>query len=444
MHDQAGPGACGRHAVVVGGGIGGLLAGLVLRRRFERVTIVERDRSSERPAPRRGAPQGRCLHMLMAEGLRVIEALVPGSSAQLERAGAVPFDVGAEAALRLPAGWLPRVPGSGITMLACSRELLEHTLRARVRAVPGLRLVEGRTVRGLRAEGGRVIGVRVDGGEPPPGGEPVDEAAELTVVATGARSALARWWAALGLPPVPRTVVEARHHYVSRWFEIPAGFDDGWKLLSITPAPGVPWGGAIFAAEGGRWGMVLLVPRQEPVPTSDAELLGACERLVDRRLYDALASARPLSPIVRHEHTDSRLEHFERVAGWPEGLVIVGDAVCMLDPYFGLGMTACARGIAALAEHRFGEPTACHRFQQRLAVLDDAPWRLVTAGTLADEPGDAYYRRSLLHLAPRSPELTRVLLRRMHLLDPPDALERPEVVALVKELLARSARERAN
>jgi 2-polyprenyl-6-methoxyphenol hydroxylase-like FAD-dependent oxidoreductase len=429
-HDHA---ACGRHAVVVGGGIGGLLAGLVLRRRFERVTIVERDRWPAVPGPRRGAPQGRCLHMLMAEGLRVMEALVPGLRAELERAGAEPFDVGQQAALRLASGWLPRVPDAGVEMLACSRVLLELRLRARVLAAPELRLVEGCAVRGLRVAEGRVTGVLMAGR-----GEPL-EPAELTVVASGARSALPRWWAALGLPPVPSTVVVSRHHYVSRWFEIPAAFDGGWKLLSITPAPGVPWGGAIFAVEGGRWGMVLLVPHGEPVPTTDAALLRGCLRLVDPRMHEALAGARPLTAIVRHERSDSCLRAFERVLGWPEGLVIVGDAVCELDPYFGLGMTACARGVAALADHAWGEPDACHRFQARLAERLAGPWQLATGGT---EPGGSQYRRSVLWLAPGSPALARVLLRRMHLVEPPDVLERPEVVALVRSLLARGAVDR--
>jgi 2-polyprenyl-6-methoxyphenol hydroxylase-like FAD-dependent oxidoreductase len=365
--------------------------------------------------------------MLAAEGLRVIEALVPGVSAELRRAGAEPFDVGSAGALRLPSGWLPRVP-AGIEVLACSRALLEHVLHTRVRAQSGVRLVEGRAVRGLRVAGGRVIGVRVDGG-----GEASGDA-ELTVVATGARSALGRWWGELGLPAVEATMVEARHHYVSQWFEIPAGFDGDWKLLSITPAPGVPWGGAMLAAEGGRWAVVLLVPRGEPVPLGDAELLDACTRLVDRRLHDALVGARPLSPIVRHEHTDGRRAWLERVEAWPEGLVVVGDAVCALDPYFGLGMTACARGVATLAEHAWDEPGAARAFQRALGRVVDDPWRLTTG----DVPVDAaavLQRRRLLHAAPRSPEVARLLLRRMHLVDPPEAIDRPEVGALLDAAL---------
>lgn len=430
MVDQAG--TADRHAVVVGGGIGGLLAGLGLRRWFSRVTIVERDRSADAPAPRRGAPQGRCLHMLMAEGLRVVEGLVPGVRAELVRAGAVPFDVGSGGALRLPTGWLPRTP-AGIEMLACSRALLEHVLLQRVRVEPGVRLVQGRTVRGLRAAGGRVIGVRVE-----PGAEPVDDAT-LTVVASGARSALGRWWAELGLPPVAETVVEARHHYVSRWFETPASFDGGWKLMSIAPAAGVPWGGAIFAAEGGRWGMVLVVPKHEPVPCTDAELLDACMRLVDRRLHDALVGARPLSPIVRHEHVGSRLAHLERVPEWPPGLAVVGDAVCTLDPYFGLGMTSCARGVAALVDHGWDEPGAAQAFQRRLAAIVEAPWRLANDDVPAD-PRAASHRRSVAAVAPQSPALARLLLRRMHLLDPPEAVDGPEAVALVRAAMGASGR----
>lgn len=424
-HDRAGP--AGRHALVVGGGIGGLLAGLGLRRRFSRVTIVERDCWPATPAPRRGAPQGRCLHMLAAEGLRVIEGLVPGVTAELVRAGAEPFDVGSAGALRLPSGWLPRVP-AGIEMLACSRALLEHVLHARARAEAGMRLVAGRAVRGLRVAGGRVVGVEATEGE-------ALEDAELTVVAAGARSALGRWWAALGLPAVEEAVVPAQHGYVSRWFEIPAGFAGGWKLLSITPAPGVPWGGAIFAAEGGRWGMVLLVPRGEPVPRDDEALRRACARLVDRSMAEALAEARPLGPIVRHEHTDSRRTFFERLEGaWPEGMVVVGDAACSLDPYFGLGMTACARGVAALVEREWDEPGAAQAFQRELGRIVDVPWRLAT-GDLPPSVVGALHRRRLLHAAPRSPELARLLLRRMHLLDPPDAIDGPEVRGLVDAVL---------
>ena len=46
----------GGHALVVGGSMAGMLAARVLSDHFERVTIVERDRFPEQPAPRKGVP----------------------------------------------------------------------------------------------------------------------------------------------------------------------------------------------------------------------------------------------------------------------------------------------------------------------------------------------------------------------------------------------------
>lgn len=418
------------HAVVVGGGIGGLLAGLALRRRFERVTVLERDRWPEAPVPRRGAPQGRCLHMLAAGGLAEMESMLPGWTDALMREGATPFDVAAHARVRLRGGWLPRAP-VGITMLACSRGLIEQRLRRRAEQLPGLRLCPGHAVRGLLGDAGRVLGVRV---RRPAGGELGEVPAALTVVASGGRSALTDWWDALGLPPIERTKIPSRHRYVSRWFEIPPSFDGSWSLLSITPAAEAAGGGLIFQAEGGRWGVVLLIPRDRAAPTTDEEFLAEGTRLADPAFYEALRGARAVSRIVRHEHTDNERLHLERVSAWPEGLVVVGDAACTLDPYYGLGMTACARGVAALAEAD-PSPTGASQLQRAVVARTEAPWRLATEAEHLD-PMTAYHRRRVLELAPRCAALARVLLRRMHLLDPPGVLDGPEVVALARQVAA--------
>ncbi|HWR47293.1 MAG TPA: hypothetical protein VN327_06725 [Pseudonocardiaceae bacterium] len=52
------------HAVVVGGGMAGLLAARVRANHFEQVTLVERDTLPERPQSRKGVPQGRMLHSI--------------------------------------------------------------------------------------------------------------------------------------------------------------------------------------------------------------------------------------------------------------------------------------------------------------------------------------------------------------------------------------------
>src|SRR4029077_19797333 len=68
----------GRHAVVIGGSMAGLLAARVLAEHFDRVTVLERDRYPEGPAPRKGTPQARHAHVLLGRGQLILQDLFPG------------------------------------------------------------------------------------------------------------------------------------------------------------------------------------------------------------------------------------------------------------------------------------------------------------------------------------------------------------------------------
>ncbi len=66
------------HAVVIGGSMAGLLAARVLSDRFERVTVVERDRYPEGFENRKGVPQARHAHALLPRGFMIMARLFPG------------------------------------------------------------------------------------------------------------------------------------------------------------------------------------------------------------------------------------------------------------------------------------------------------------------------------------------------------------------------------
>ena len=57
----------GRHAVVIGAGMGGLAAAKALSPYFEQVTALERDALPDNPAPRPGTPQDRHIHGLLPD-----------------------------------------------------------------------------------------------------------------------------------------------------------------------------------------------------------------------------------------------------------------------------------------------------------------------------------------------------------------------------------------
>ncbi|HSH01615.1 MAG TPA: FAD-binding monooxygenase, partial [Anaerolineae bacterium] len=88
-----------QRAVVLGGGLAGMVAAKVLAGHFEEVVVVERDVYPEGDVARPGVPQSPQLHGLMVAGLRALEGIYPNFVAELEGAGVVMSDSVAETSL---------------------------------------------------------------------------------------------------------------------------------------------------------------------------------------------------------------------------------------------------------------------------------------------------------------------------------------------------------
>src|SRR6266540_1171107 len=72
----------GDRAVVLGASMAGLLAARVLADSYAQVTVIDRDELPETPMHRRGVPQGRHVHALLARGRQALEELFPGLTAE--------------------------------------------------------------------------------------------------------------------------------------------------------------------------------------------------------------------------------------------------------------------------------------------------------------------------------------------------------------------------
>jgi 2-polyprenyl-6-methoxyphenol hydroxylase-like FAD-dependent oxidoreductase len=424
------------HCVIIGGGIGGLLAAHALAGRFKRVTICERDRyppalNFPAPPPRRGAPQSRCLHLLLAGGAAAFDDLMPGWKEEAIALGATAFDPSADTALWLSAGWLPRTP-SGITAFACSRPLIESVLRSGLARKPTVQLRCGQKIVGLLYSRG---GEKVNGVLLAAAGEPA-LLANLVVDASGSGSMLPRWIARLPsgvASPLNKIVVETGKHYVSRWYHLEPRDSPDWHCLAVAPAAGTALRSAMMLhVEGNRWGVVLLAPASEPLPADDVAFLDFVADLADGDLRKVLHRARPVSPIYRYGPTSSRMMHYDRMTDWPAGLVAIGDSVCRLDPYFGLGMTTAARGavlLKAYLNRQDGRASPGLEFQRALAALNIQPWRLATG---RDFDGrvcvhDRMHLGRLHEKALSSPDVAHALVAVQQLVRPAETLE--QVVA---------------
>jgi 2-polyprenyl-6-methoxyphenol hydroxylase-like FAD-dependent oxidoreductase len=424
--------------VIIGGGISGLLAGHVLARRFKRVTVLERDHYplSKRPAApptRRGAPQSRCLHLLTAAGVAAFDRLMPGWSKEIVALGGIRFDVSADAALQVSEGWLPRSP-SGIFTYACSRSLAEEVLRRGLARKSNVRIEEGQKVLGFHSRplGQGMVGVRV--ADQQCAGETA-LFADLVIDASGTGSALAQWIDQLlngDESPVPKTVIDSQMTYVSRWFHLDQKDAPDWCCLSAAPTKQAPSRAAIMLrAEEDRWGVALLALNSTLLPSNDAGFLDFTANLCDGELHSVLSRATPVSPIHHYGRCSNRMLHYDRLNVWPEGLVAIGDSVCALNPYFGLGMTAAAHGALLLGMHldqNGGEMASTHAFQKELASVNAAPWQIATLRDPDGRPlaNDRTLLRQLYEAAPASPEITHALLAVQHMLLPLGALTEVE------------------
>ena len=447
------------NAVVIGGGIAGLLAARVLVDHFEEVTLIERDQLPTRPERRPGTPQGAHQHVLLLRGLQIVERLFPGFRQEAIAMGAPVIDMAADVAWLSAAGWGVRFP-SDLKMLAASRELIEWVLRRRLAAIGAITNSQGMRVTGLVRQGDRIAAVRVQ-----PRGSASSEhtiSANLIVDASGRQSALPDWLAAIGYARPRETVIDGQLGYASRVYRMPVTRNFRWRGAYVQPAPPTHTrGGVVFPQEDNRWHVTLAGMGGDYPPTDETAFLDFARSLRDPILYEAIRSAEPLTPIAGYRATQNRLRHYERINPWPKGLVALGDAVCAFNPVYAQGMTTAALAVDALdrtltesAARRRGSPRedAGRTFQRRLARLNVNPWRMATGEDLripqttggSAGTGDRMMHRyidRIIQLTTVRPDVRLAFLRTMHMLDGPGALFAPRVIgAVVSEFRRRSSR----
>src|SRR5580765_1535070 len=150
-------------AIVIGASMSGLLAARVLSDFYSEVDVLERDTIPEQIENRRGVPQGRHAHAILAGGSEVLERQFPGITQEMLDSGALLGDVANDGRWFFEGAALKRAPSSTRAIFA-SRPLLECTIRKRVGAIKGVRILDGESVQHLHYSGGRVKGVRTEDG----------------------------------------------------------------------------------------------------------------------------------------------------------------------------------------------------------------------------------------------------------------------------------------
>lgn len=440
------------HAVVIGGGITGMLAAQVLVGYFDRVTLVERDRFPEQPVPRPGVPQSYQLHALLAQGQRILEQLFPGLTDELAHHGAPSVDWTADCSLLLLDGWAPRSP-SGIVSRACTRNLLEAVIRQRLVNHSPVKFLEATQVTGLLAnpDNTSVTGIRIQDGN-----GRAELAAQLVVDTSGRSSKAPQWLSSLGYGMPQETAINSFLGYASCMYQSLGDSFLDYKALYLMPkAPDYSRGGVLYQVEQGRWMVGLMGVGRDYPPTDPANFLNFAQSLRSPEIYEAIKHGKPLSPIYGYQRTENRWRHYERLSRSPENFVVVGDAVCAFNPIYGQGITVGALGALTLDQclkrqyqlHSDMDLAGlAQRFQKQLAKVITVPWLMATGDdfrwptTKGPQPDFVtrlmhWYLDQVMHVASERVEVYKVFVEVIHLLKPPTAFFQPDILAQVLGLV---------
>ncbi|MBB4702431.1 FAD-dependent oxidoreductase [Sphaerisporangium siamense] len=436
MADLAGN-PVGNRAVVLGGSMAGLLAARVLSESYAEVLIVDRDKLIGVTTARRGVPQGRHVHGLLARGQQILEELFPGFTQRTIAAGVPTGDLGT---LRWYFNGVRLKPrATGLLCVSAARPVLEAHVREGVQALPNVRFVEETDIAGLVAtpEGDRVTGVRVQRH----GGGAAEETieADLVVDATGRGSRTPVWLEELGYERPEESQIKVNLTYTSGQFRLrDESILNGDLSINPVSSPSHPRGAFFSRIENGKSALSLTGVLGDAAPTDREGFMDFVKSLPVPDIYDVIKDAEPLDDLVAFKYPASVRRHYERLERFPERLLVLGDAACSFNPVYGQGMTVAALEALTLRDHlRRGVPDP-KAFLTDISNVIEVPWGVSAGGDLAYEEVEAprppmvrimnNYMAMLQASATRDGAITRTFMRVAGLVDSPQDLMSPDMM----------------
>ena len=444
------PNAARSHALVLGASLGGLITARVLSQHFDQVTILERDAVTVEPQSRKGQPQTRHLHGLLVSGLDTLTHYFPDLSEALTKNGAIVGDMAENMHWHTYGGFRQRFT-FGASAALMSRPLLESLIRQRTLARPNISLRDNTAVKGLVTNGDRtrITGVEVESRGASTLRQAQDSAhnetinADLVVDATGRGSRTPEWLTELGYTAPAESEVKVDVGYATRLYRRNPNDPNSRDWLLYTPeAPKESRFGGIFPIEGERWIVSVGGWAGDHAPTDETSFLEFVRSLPNQDIYRIISTSEPISDILPYKFPASLRRHYEQLERFPQGFLVLGDAISSFNPTYGQGMSSAVLQAAELdkilSNKRVAPELLARTFFKAAAKVVDIPWQLSVGEdfrfpqTTGPKPGgvDLINRYvAAVHRATRfDPEVGRAFLKVMNLLEPPTSLMTPRIL----------------
>lgn len=364
--------------IIMGASITGILAARALSAHFEQIIIVERDRLPETPEYRNGTAQGRHAHILLRRGLLGLEQMFPGYTQNLLNAGAVMTNASRNWYNLFPMGAFPNFE-SDYEFICASRPLIEHTLRNTL-----LQQCSNITIR----DQCNVTGITLSPDHPAriifqqKNASDENMTAALLVDASGRNSRTPSWLQQQGFGTVTETLVKPWLGYATRLYSnvsMPGGVK---ATVIMAKDPDMTRGGVLFPIENNQYICTLYGFSGDYPATDEAGFMHYASSLRSDIIYNAIKPAQPLTDAKAFIKEESHFRHYAEQQNWPQGFLVIGDAVCSFNPIYGQGITAsvlAAEALAKFIKHGItAEATWAARAQRKIVSAYRNAWTIST------------------------------------------------------------------
>ena len=227
------------------------------------------------------------------------------------------------------------------------------------------------------------------------GSEPEELTADLVVDTTGRASRTPAWLERHGFVPPSVDEVHVDLGYSTVLVERPY-YDR--RSFVVTPSPRHARGGGVLPAEGDRWLVTLMGLNGDYPPTDWDEFVEFADTLPTSEVQHLLEQHSPSSEEVVHYRFPSNRRHrYENLDRFPEGLLVMGDAIASFNPIYAQGMSVAT--LEALLLHHIlatGDlDDLVPRFFDRAKETVDIAWNMAVGanhqfpGTTGPKPRGA-------------------------------------------------------
>jgi flavin-dependent dehydrogenase len=199
--------------------------------------------------------------------------------------------------------------------------------------------------------------------------------ADLVVDAGGRGSRSPAWLEEMGYERPSEEEVRIDMSYTSCYYRRQPAHLPGLDGIVIFASPPDKRLGVMMAQDGNRWVLTIGGYLGQRAPTEYGGFLEAAKNLPTPDIYNTIKDAEPLGAPVAYTFTANLRRRYDKLARFPEGYLIIGDALCSFNPIYGQGMTVAAMEAKALGDClENGRKGLSGRFFGEAAKIIDLSW----------------------------------------------------------------------